>query len=153
MDQTTLKELLIYDPNTGIFTWTSKAFRRVRYKIAGSVGKPYIYIRIDGISYAAHRLAFFYMTGEWPTSLVDHRNRIPTDNSWDNLRIISFSGNMENQKIRRGYYLDKRDNRYYAEISVRKKKQFLGGFDSAEEAHLCYLQAKRKLHLDYHELD
>jgi len=153
LDQTTLKELLFYNPDTGVFTWTDAAFRRVRNKKAGSVAKPYIYIRLFGKTYAAHRLAFLYMTGNWPTSLVDHKNRNPVDNSWENLREITYSGNMENQKIRQGFYVDKRDGRFYSEISVRKKKIFLGGFDSEEEAHQCYLNAKKQHHVDYYGMD
>jgi len=153
LDQATLKLLLVYNPDTGVFTWTDKAFRRMKNKVAGSYDGNYVYIRVQRKTYAAHRLAFLYMTGKWPSSIVDHRNRNSQDNSWKNLREISYSGNMENTKERKGYYLDKRDGRFYAEISVQKKKQSLGGFNTAEEAGAAYKEAKSKLHLHYYAME
>lgn len=153
MDQAYLKELLEYNPDTGQFTWTDRAFRRMKNKPAGSFDGNYIYIGVNRKTYAAHRLAFLYMTGSWPSSIVDHINRNTQDNSWKNLREISYSGNMENTKERKGYYCDRRDGRFYVEISIQKKKHFLGGFSTAEEAAKCYKEAKLKLHKHYHAVD
>jgi hypothetical protein len=41
---------------------------------------------LDGKHYPAHRVAYLYMTGEWPAQWVGHINRDQTDNRWANLR-------------------------------------------------------------------
>jgi len=69
----------------------------MRNKIAGSVNNlGYVKIKLNGKSYAAHRLAFLYVTGSWPENQVDHINRIRTDNRWENLRKASNAENMLN---------------------------------------------------------
>lgn len=88
-----LKSILTYDPLTGIFIWNKSG------KIAGGVkvGKNdgYWYIMIERVTYRAHRLAWLYMYGYWPT-LVDHKNRVKTDNWIDNLRETTQSDNVKN---------------------------------------------------------
>ncbi len=74
-----LREAFFYNPRTGVFVWASTR-RGQRPKIgdiAGSVGKKsgYCIIGIDGFTHGAHRLAWFYMTGDWPKHEVDHKNR------------------------------------------------------------------------------
>ena len=53
--------------------------------IAGCLVKTgYRQIKIGNTAYLAHRLAWFYVYGEWPEQL-DHINRIKTDNRLDNI--------------------------------------------------------------------
>jgi len=96
-----LKSILHYDPNTGIWRWLqAPKFGRVEARdIAGSPykNKQYWCIKIKQKKYAAHRLAWFYMTGEWPEDQIDHINRDGLDNRWNNLRPAS---NRENQQNR-----------------------------------------------------
>lgn len=99
LTQDRLKELLHYDPETGHFT----RLKRVNNQVAGKVcnsrcSEGYIKIAIDGKRYAAHRLAFFYMTGEWPAESVDHKNLDTSDNSWSNLRECTQSQNLANRE-------------------------------------------------------
>jgi len=93
-----LKTILHYDPKTGIFTWKIKISKKTLIgSIAGHLGhKGYIKIVIKGKGYRANRLAWFYMTGEWPENLVDHVNRIRNDNRWVNLRDITNKENIAN---------------------------------------------------------
>ena len=88
--QDRLKELLHYEPLTGIFTRLVKTNRNVRVgEVAGTVRKTgYKQLHLDGKVYRAHRLAFLYMTGDIP-DVIDHINRLRDDNSWDNLRAAS----------------------------------------------------------------
>lgn len=86
-----LAEWLSYDPVTGQFTWVQCASNRAP---VGSVarcvdGKGYICIRLHGQLYRAHRLAWLAMTGTWPPDLIDHENRVPADNRWENLRLAT----------------------------------------------------------------
>jgi hypothetical protein len=107
---------------------------------------------VAGRFYYAHRLAFLYMTGEWPPNEVDHLNGIRDDNRWANLRLATVSLNRQNQRRPR------RDNTtgylgvmvngagFAARIMVDGKKFNLGTFKTPQEAHEVYLTAKRRLH-------
>lgn len=96
LTQKRLKELLHYDPETGLFTWKSGASRRVRVgDVAGYLGM-YVFIRIQGVLYRAHRLAWLYMHGSWPKSDIDHWDRNKHNNAIANLREASDSENLFN---------------------------------------------------------
>jgi hypothetical protein len=100
LTQERLKEILRYDPETGLFTRleASKQNRRFIGTVAGSCnGKGYVFIRVEGRLYAAHRLATLYMTGEWPKAMTDHRNTITNDNRWENIRPATNRQNQHNR--------------------------------------------------------
>lgn len=87
LDQANLKDILDYDPATGIFRWRDNRGSRARAgKIAGSPdGYGSREIRIGVGRYKASHLAFLYMTGDWPIEIVKHRNGDSADNRWINL--------------------------------------------------------------------
>lgn len=126
-----IRELLHYDPNTGLFTWAKTG------NPAGHVNdKGYACIRLQGHDYKAHRLAWLYMTGEWPAHEVDHENRVRSDNRWSNLRSATShqnKGNMLPSKPSasgfKGVYWAKHVQRWRAEIKIRGRKKVLGYFD------------------------
>ena len=144
LTQDRLKELLHYDPDTGVFT------RRVSLNgnnaIAGSrAGSPdskgYILIKIDGVLRRAHRLAFLYMTGGAPPEFVDHINRVKDDNRWVNLRPATSRENKGNVGLRRdntsghrGVSWDKRARKWMAFGTRDGRKIHLGYFDSLDGA-------------------
>ena len=104
--QARLKELLHYDPETGLFTWLQSRGCMKAWSVAGSVhtnhksGKTYIHIKIDHKMYQAHRLVFLYMEGKFPPEEVDHINGAGADNKWWNLRKATKSENMRNERQR-----------------------------------------------------
>ena len=151
--QQRLKELLNYDPETGIFTWVKRTSNRV--KIGDAVGfnsHGYVRMKVDGTVYGAGPLAWFYMTGRWPSHEIDHKNTIRNDNRWDNLRDIPHTVNLQN--IRRAHRDSKsmlgtqqRENgRWSAKICINKKQIPLGTFDTEAQAHAAYVEAKRRIH-------
>ena len=96
-DHQSLLDQLDYDPLTGIFTWKISPSRRAKAgSVAGGVSNNYWAIRVCGKLYYARILAWFYITGVWPTSKVDHRNSIKTDNRYDNLRLATSEQNAQN---------------------------------------------------------
>ena len=101
-----LRMLVLYDPATGQFFWRDSsghgsAGRRAG-KEAGTRTPKGIRIELPGFNFGfmAHRLAWLYMTGEWPEVQVDHKNRNPHQNWWDNLREASNSRNQVNRGLR-----------------------------------------------------
>lgn len=93
-----LRAALDYDPATGLFRWIERPNQKIIVgSIAGHVGrKGYIYVTIDKRKYAAHRLAWLYVNGEWPKEQIDHINRVKDDNRISNLRDVSDAENKLN---------------------------------------------------------
>ncbi len=149
LDQKTLKEILNYNPDTGIFTWRVKPAQNTSAgDIAGTNhNKGYREINIKHKSYLSHRLAWMYVNGEWPTQQIDHINGIRDDNRISNLRDVSRSENQRNQKIHRkgqmlGVTFLKQINKWKAQIKIDGHEKYLGRYLTEQEAHNAYLHAK-----------
>ncbi|MCK4758405.1 MAG: HNH endonuclease [Candidatus Aminicenantes bacterium] len=100
--QEKLKKLLHYDPETGIFTRLISTQGKKKNSIAGAkTNLGYIKIIINKKPYLAHRLAWLYMTGEWPVEDTDHIDHVRDNNRWNNLREVSRSENLKNQSMRK----------------------------------------------------
>lgn len=151
-----LREVLHYDPETGVFTWAKNRPRCKMGGVAGCFSKQtgYILLRVDHRLWLAHRLAFLFMTGEWPKHEVDHINGNRSDNSWGNLRDVVSRVNKENMRTARcdntsgllGVSWFKPAKLWKASIQVDKIQRHLGYRKTKEEAAQLYLEAKRKLH-------
>lgn len=148
-----VRSQLAYDAATGIFTWLiTRAGCRAGTVAGWARADGYTQICIDGKRYRAHRLAWLYSHGEWPTGDIDHLNGDRSDNRLENLRDVSRFVNAQN--LRRG----RRDNRsgllgvspngnlWRATIQVNRRQLFLGNFRTPEEASTAYVAAKRKFH-------
>ncbi|MFA6903333.1 MAG: HNH endonuclease signature motif containing protein [Gallionellaceae bacterium] len=158
LSQQLLKRILSYDPETGIFTYLEKTAKRISIgKIAGCKTKNgYLVIKINGIRFRLHRLAFLYMTGNLPTNEVDHINHIKTDNRWANLRNATriqnarnksgaYKNNLSTGLI--GSYKPKDKTKFRAMISVEGKVVHLGYFSNPLDANQAYIDAKNKYHI------
>lgn len=158
LTQQKLKEYVRYDPETGIFTWVFS--KNAHYPIvlgnrADTISKGYCRVGIKRVRYAAHRLAWLYMTGEWPKNMVDHINGNPLDNRFCNLRDVTASVNLQNQRKASprnklgflGVSFNKKSRKYDAFICTNYQKKWLGNYLTPEEAHRAYLTAKRVLHV------
>lgn len=151
-----VRELLIYDPETGLFTRRIPRGGEPAGAVCGTLMRGYIRIGIDGGIYPAHRLAYLYMLGEIPPAMVDHRHRNTADNRWSEIRPATRSENSRNQKITdrntsgfKGVSWHKRDKRWRAYICVDGKDQHLGYFDAAGLAHAAYRAAAIRLHGEF----
>ena len=100
-----LKEQLEFDPESGLFWWLEPKQGRDLDRPAGTSDlNGYRGININGERYLAHRLAFFYMTGDWPPEYVDHKDGNPRNNSWDNLRLATAQENARNKRRKYNSY-------------------------------------------------
>ncbi|EJT0117290.1 HNH endonuclease [Salmonella enterica] len=99
LTQEKLKSILEYNPLTGEFIYKVTRGNKKKGSIAGTIASDgYIRIQISGKIYMAHLLAFLYMEGYLP-EMVDHKDRVRSNNKWDNLRKSTSSQNQRNKKI------------------------------------------------------
>lgn len=138
--QSRLKQLLSYDPATGIFTRMTKWGSKNIGDVPGSLSpQGYWYIGVDSKVYPAHRLAWLYVHGEMPMGDIDHINRNRLDNRIVNLRVTSRSTNVHNSPHRnpaskiKGVYRTK-ENHWQASIRVQGVMYRLGTFKTIEAA-------------------
>ncbi len=153
-----LRAIIHYDPESGQFTWrvTRQGAKAKSGQIAGMILKEWGYrrIKVDGMSCLAHHLAWLYVTGEWPTSHVDHLNCVPADNRFANLRLADHSQSASNRRMFstskssfKGIYRNGRG--WSASVRMYGKSHYLGIFSTPEEAHAAYAAAARELHGEF----
>lgn len=111
----------------------------------------YIAISIDSKKYLAHRLAWLYMTGEWPENQTDHIDHVRDNNKWDNLRKATNQENLKNQSIRKnnesgitGVCWHKTANKWMAYINLSEGSKYLGIFTDWFEAACARKSADNK---------
>jgi hypothetical protein len=149
-----VRDLLRYDPETGLFTWNKDRVTRKPGDSAGSVTKlGYLDIIVCRRLYKAHRLAWLHVYGEWPKQEIDHINGDKLDNRIANLRDVSRSMNVQNlQKARRDNKssgllgVSSSYGRWVARIWNDGRLRHIGYYDTPELAHAAYVATKRELH-------
>ena len=169
-----LKELLEYDPKTGIFVWKKRYKRKEDFssvkawanyvkfrnncegKIAGSYcEKGYLRIRINDVLYKGHTLAWFYIYGEW-IDLIDHADCDPSNNRITNLRKATPAQNSQNMKLNsrnksgyKGVSWNSRDKRWVAHGSCNGVRKNIGSFLTPEEASEAYNNWSKERHGEF----
>lgn len=143
-----LKARLHYDQETGTFTVVARPGKGVRpgRKLNSIHPNGYQYIQLGARKYMAHRLAWFYVFGEWPSSDLDHKNLKRADNRIANLRLATRSQNKSNccayknnTSGAKGVYL--KAGKWTSCIRVNKKLLHLGTFSSKGDAAAAYEKA------------
>lgn len=131
-----LRERLQYDPNTGYWVWLKTPRKGFEGSPAGSLdAKGYWCIKIDGKSYKSSRLAYLYMTGDWPPNEMDHIDRVSWNDCWINLRPATRTENNINRvKIgisgQQGIYRHNQNDRWVAQYD----NIYIGSYITIEEA-------------------
>lgn len=168
-----LRQLLDYDPSTGVFHWRerplsmfrttpkrtaehSRAIWNKRYagKVISSVtAYGYARIQIFQTYYFAHRIAWMLMKHQWPVNDIDHINGNRLDNRISNLRDATRAENLQNLKKSgigasgyKGAHWNSERRKWKSSIKLHGVTHHLGYFSSKEEAHNAYVKAKRRLH-------
>jgi hypothetical protein len=145
-----LHRILNYNKQTGVFTWlVDSGARKCAGLQAGSLSTMNrVYISIKRKKYLAHRLAWFYVHGVWPSAQIDHKDGDPTNNRLSNLREATNAQNQQNLRNPKGlnpyvgvHYVP-RGSKWAARINGKH----IGYAKTAERAHALYLKAKAELH-------
>ena len=153
INQSELKRLFHYDPETGLFTRLVKTATWVNIgDIAGTVHSyGYICMGIHGRVYTAHRLVWLYVTGKWPKEQIDHINHDRADNRWVNLREATHRENNKNRGMYKtnasgicGVNMDNASGKWKAQINIKGKRKHLCSSDDFFEAVCARKSAENK---------
>jgi len=127
-----LNRLFDLNEDKGSLTW-----KTTKYK-----GKQTPFrVKIDGKLYLTHRIIYCMFHGIDPgNQLVDHINRDRTDNSINNLRLVTYSQNSQNSN-RKGY-----SKTPYGKYCVRVDGKHIANFNTEEEARERFIIEKNKRH-------
>jgi hypothetical protein len=150
VDLKELKRVLKYDPKTGL--WTNRVWRGGTAFAGQVTGRPnsdgYIQICFQCKRYMSSRLAYFYMTGEWPEFEMDHKDLDRRNNRWSNLRPATDSQNQMNRPLQSNNKSSVKGVRRHGKgwgacISLNKTKFWLGTFKTKREAIKVRQQKER----------
>ena len=152
LDQKYLKEILNYNSESGVFSWKKRLSNRVNVNDrAGVCYDGYLLVGINNNQYPAHRLAWFYVYGEWPENQIDHINHNRADNRIINLRLASYKINSMNRPIQSnntsgyvGVGFDKRYKKWSASIKINGKRKGLGYYFNVIDAVIARKMAEYK---------
>ena len=150
--QAKLKELLDYNPETGVFVRKTGRFAG---NIAGAIQTHgYVMFGLLGKVWLAHRLAWIYVHGVTPND-IDHKDRVKHNNRISNLRECT---NQENQFNRdkprvntsgyKGVILHR--GRWTARIKISQKVKHIGYYDTPELASEAYIAKAKELHGEFY---
>lgn len=150
--QSELKEVLHYNPETGIFTWLKSRGTKKKGSTAGSVDhNGYVVLGVNGRQYKAHQLAILHCLGEMPDYDTDHVNGIKTDNRIKNLRSVSHKENTRNAKTRHdngsgfpGVMWRGDARKWRVRIKGGSKRVNIGHYDKLSDAVKARLDAELK---------
>lgn len=157
-----LREVLDYDPETGIFTWRfrQRASRgwntRYAHKEAGCVARypngDYRIIRVDAISYGAARLAWLHVYGVWPSDQIDHKDGDGLNNRLVNLRDVTNPLNSLNHALSRrstsgvsGVNWQINSGKWQARAYVAGRYYWLGLFTDLADAEAAVIAKRAEL--------
>lgn len=141
-----VRKLFNYDPSTGKLTrrMTTSSRAMVGMEVGCRNAAGYLVVNVDGKLHYVHRLAWLWMTGEWPQADIDHINRKKADNRWENLRDAARSDNLHNRPVSSGVYWADRDKVWVATISWQGVKQHIGQHKDRNVAEAMYAKVKQE---------
>ena len=146
-----LREVLSYDPDTGLFRWRiTKGSRAPAGSVAGCrTPNGYLIIRVDRQLVMAHRIAWRMVHGYWPVRDIDHANGNRGDNRLENLRDATRSENNANQRGIRGVSFNKARRKFVGYVNKDGERHNLGCFDSKHDAAEAVAAKRAELFGEY----
>ncbi len=143
ISQERVKELLHYNPKTGIFTRKVRTANAINEgQRAGNItANGYREISLDNKKYYEQRLAWLYVYGYMPECEVHHKNGIKDNNKLKNLEELSYSCHALTRGLQsnntsgiKGVWFDKSRSKYTAAVHLNDKKIQLGRYDTFDKA-------------------
>ena len=154
-----LIDRISYDPATGEFRWRNHPwFDSFNGKIIANTpdSDGYLRVTINDKTVKLHRVAVFYMTGEWPPFEVDHINGNRGDNRWVNLRVATRAENAKNlNKMKTntsgipGVHWNKSEGKWQVRVMVDGKRHSGGYYSDLEKAKEKRDQLVERLHQEF----
>ena len=163
----TLHQLLFYDAEAGKLYWkerprtfftTDHAHKAWNAKLANKEAftykdyNGYYTGRIFRILLRAHRVIWAMVHGAWPEDHLDHIDHDRGNNRIQNLRIASHGENLKNMTLSKanktgfcGVFLTKETGKWWAYITVGRKRIHLGSYDNMSDA----ITARQAANLKY----
>lgn len=142
-----------YNPETGEFHRKKRTANRHQVgDRADFLHGKYVKVSLPVGRIRAHRLAWFIMTGAWPSALIDHKDRDVTNNRFSNLREATSSQNLRNKEGKlpvKGVSFDETRGKWVAKIKHLGKTHNLGRFLTYEEACSVMKEARDRLHGEF----
>lgn len=133
--QQQLKNLLNHDPETGVFTWRESPRHKEGDTCGTMTSHGSLSVTIAGVQYYLHNLSWLWVHGEHP----------PKGSHISGKALARTASNSNKKTGLRGAYRLKKSNRWISRMQHNHKQITLGVFDSKEEAHAAYLEAKKQL--------
>lgn len=157
------RELLDYDPDTGVLRWKKSKphSKRKAGDIAGGVlhkacGKSYGQIRIDRRMYKTHRVIWLMVHGVWAEE-IDHADGNGLNNRLSNLSSVSRIKNQRNKRLCHKnkfgcpgiYEVPGRKKKFRVQINNGSRQLLVGAYYTLEEA----IAARKQAEIDhgYHQ--
>ena len=153
-----IRSILHYDAETGLFTWKVNRLRARIGNVAGTMNRRlgYVVLNIDGKVYYLHRLVWVWLYGHWPAGEIDHINGNAADNRLCNLRDVSHSQNLCNQKLSevnssgvKGVSWCNRDQKWRVQVAKNGKNVVDKYFDNFELAELVAEEGRELYHGEF----
>lgn len=147
-------DLFDFDVTSGIFTRKTSVAKNTK---AGDTvgwlnGCGYLNVRINRKVYKVHQIVWLYVTGNWPNGVIDHINRIKTDNRFENLRDTTITVNNLNRDVRKDSKTGipnvtwrERDKCFYASCRRNGKLNYIGKFQTVEDASFAVDKFKAEI--------
>lgn len=140
-----LRSALWLDEDTGFLYRAINGVPRIPLSRAGGMGTGgYRRVWAGGRYHKEHRVVWALVHGVWPDGLIDHINRVPSDNRPCNLRLATYSQNNANvspvggSSIFKGVSWHKSSRCWRAQIKFGGRKIHIGGFLAEVDAAVAY---------------
>jgi len=153
IDVQLLRNLFRYNSKTGILHWKKTGGKHKSGDKVGSISNGRLRVCILYEDYLVHRIIWAMHFGEFPVNVIDHIDGNPLNNRIDEIRDVNVKTNNEDRgkpekHNSAGFHGVKLHGcgRFGAFITSNSKKKYLGYFDTPQEAHEVFLNAKRQLH-------
>ncbi len=149
-----LRDNVAYEPETGSFLWKKRGFGRTMGRVLGTTVWPgYSIIKVDGTVYYAHRLAWFFVHGAWPSGHIDHIDGNKANNAIANLRVATSAQNAAGRSTKRTIAPSRgvfpHGPGFVARIHHAGKRHYLGYFPTLEGAKAAYEAKAKEIHGEF----